>query len=124
PRRGRAGQPEPEPEPEDAADSPGFFEVAIGFAAHSLYGARAALKRVFKRGKPDQTLPARTWQGTDFEPQLDRSIPLARHPERSEPPFSREFDDTPFDDDEDDEYTPAARDTDDDIARLSVEQAP
>src|SRR5690606_38966736 len=90
PRRGKARQPEPEPEEE--TDSPRFFDLAIGFAAHSFYGARAALRRVFQRRKQDQSLPVRSWQGGDFEPQLDRSIPVSRQPERGEPPLSRDWD--------------------------------
>ena len=124
--RRRAKTPEPEPEPEEASDSAGIFDVAIGFAAHSFYGTRAALKRVFRRTKTETTLPARPFQDADFEPQLDRAIPIARRPERSEPPLSRDWDDEPANDDYDDDYAPVAerRDSDDDIARLIVEQAP
>jgi S-DNA-T family DNA segregation ATPase FtsK/SpoIIIE len=124
--RRRAKTPEPEPEPEDSGDSAGFFDVAIGFAAHSFYGTRAALKRVFRRGAKEQPLPVRTWQGTDFEPQLDRAIPLARSPERSEPQLERDWDDEPANDDYDDDYAPAPdrRASADDIARLIVEDGP
>src|SRR5690606_27010018 len=71
----------------------------------------------FRRRKPDQSLPVRSWQGTDFEPQLDRSIPAARQPERSEPPLSRDWDEA-------DDYAQDTSEADDDIARLIVEETP
>jgi len=110
---GRAKSRQPDPEPEDA-DSSGFFDIALGFAAHSVFGARAALRRIFRRTRSGGAAPVQSWRSGDFEPQLERSLP--RRTEQSEPPLSRGRDDFDAEDD--------ARDADDDIARLIVEEAP
>ncbi|MBN16169.1 MAG: cell division protein FtsK [Pelagibacterium sp.] len=113
---------EPEPEIDDTPDSNGLFDIAIGFLAHTLYGARAAIKRVFRR-KPSDQMPARNWQTNDFEPQLDKSIPFDRQQSDPEPQSPRDWDESAYDDYED-AYAPEAspRREADDIARMIVEQ--
>ncbi|MCD7058411.1 DNA translocase FtsK [Pelagibacterium xiamenense] len=113
----------PEPEQSDD-DSDGPFAIAIGYLAHWGYTLLGFAKRMMARRKePD--LPVRQWQTTDFEPQLDRSVPAPEA--RREPSLDAGASD--WDEQDEPDYTdyepaPARRgtDTDDDIARLIVEQ--
>ncbi|SDG22146.1 FtsK/SpoIIIE family DNA translocase [Pelagibacterium luteolum] len=123
----RASQPEPEPELDDEPDSPGLWDMTLGYAAHTAYGARAALKRVFTRRKQEE--PIRTFRPSDFEPQLDRSIALDRAPDiRSEPPVEDDWNDYQPDDYDDDSYdvapAPRRQQGTDDIARLIGDDLP
>ncbi|MAN77871.1 MAG: cell division protein FtsK [Rhizobiales bacterium] len=115
---------EPEPEIDDSPDSSGIFDVAIGFVAHTFYGARAAAKRIFRRKPANDQMPARNWQNTDFEPQLDRSIAIDHHEAHPEPQSARDWEDDTYQDYEDDypaQQTSSRREADD-IARMIVEQ--
>ncbi|WP_417579077.1 DNA translocase FtsK [Pelagibacterium sp.] len=120
----RKKTPEPEPEIDEGPDSSGIFDVAIGYLAHTFYGARAAAKRIFSRKPANDQMPAGNWQANDFEPQLDRSIEFDRRPAEVEPQASEDWDQDAYEDYQEDgpaDPAPQRREADD-IARMIVEQ--
>ncbi|RDE08512.1 DNA translocase FtsK [Pelagibacterium lacus] len=117
--------PAPEPEIEDEPDSPALFDVAIGFAAHTAYGARAAIRRIFARKHPEA--PQRGWQADDFEPPLEPQPAhdrLGRTP--IEPPLEPDWQPEAHDEAGYDDYVEADQpfDQDDDIGRLIANERP
>jgi DNA segregation ATPase FtsK/SpoIIIE, S-DNA-T family len=112
--------PRPAPEPQDAPDEddrPGFADIVLGYLAHTGFAFKGFFKRLISKSKPDPD-PRANWKNTDFEPQLDRAI--------APPHTGRTAHDTGYDTfAEDEDYADydddPGSDSDDDIARLIVE---